>query len=242
MDDRDPLDSCSAFRVLPDTCVELFINYKESGHTTIDGKVSVQHPQSFIVSRMSRYMDVEDRSGSIAVCFLPGAASHFFQVAMNQVSDTVISLPELWGTAAKEMVERIADAVNNNERVSIIQQYLVTQLAKQKENDRRIAHWLWQVNFARGQVSVDELSRKVNISHRQLGRHFNHHVGLSPKEFLSVSRFIHSLAWLKKYPTMSLTSIGYESGYYDQAHFIHDYKKFAGMTPGELIASGNILF
>ena len=244
METESSADTVLPFRVLPDTCVELFINYIEPQQAITANNIQVKQPNCFIVSRMSRYMDVEGhgRSGYITVCFFPGAASHFFPVSMNEISDEVIDLSDLWKNIAREMEERIDFAGNNHERVLIIQEYLLKQLAGQKESDKVVEHWLWQVNFFKGQLSVEELSRKVNISQRQLGRRFNQTIGLSPKEFTGVTRFIHSLTHLKKYPSISLTGIAYESGYYDQAHFIHDYKKYAGLTPGELLAAGNIHF
>jgi len=233
----------SSFRVLPDTCVELFINYAGSGQTVTDAGL-LKQPNCFIVSRMSRYMDVRDhgRFGFISVCFLPGAAAHFFPVAMHEVSDTMIDLRDLWKNNAAEMEGRVSCAMDNHKRVAIIQEYLTRQLERLKKPDKTVEHWLWQVNYFKGQLPVEDLSRKVNISQRQLGRRFNQTVGLSPKEFSRVTRFIHSLKHLKKYPTRSLTEIAYESGYYDQAHFIHDYKNYAGVTPGELVADESILY
>jgi AraC-like DNA-binding protein len=233
----------SSFRVLPDTCVELFINYAGSRQTVIAGSV-LKQPNCFIVSRMSRYMDVRDhgKSDFVSVCFFPGAAAHFFPVAMHEVSDTMIDLGDLWKSIAAEMEDRVHCATNNHQRVAIIQEYLTRQLEKLRKDDNAVEHWLWQVNFFKGQLHVEDLSRKANISQRQLGRRFNQTVGLSPKEFSRVTRFIHSLKYLKKYPSLSLTEIAYESGYYDQAHFIHDYKNYAGVTPGELIADASILY
>ena len=238
-------DSCtsSSFRVLPDTCIELFVTYAGSRQSvSVDGLQ--QRPGCFIVSRMSKYMDVQStgRSGFISVCFHPGAAAHFFPVAMHEVTDMVVGLNDLWKNTAVEMEERVVCAINNEERVSIVQHYLLEQLEKQTKPAKDVEHWLWQVNYFKGQISVEELSRKVNISQRQLGRRFNQTVGLSPKEFSRVTRFIHSLTFLKKYPSLSLTEIAYESGYYDQAHFIHDYKDFSGHTPGEMVSGAGVLY
>ena len=99
----------SSFRVLPDTCVELFVTYAGSRQTVSAGDL-LKQPNCFIVSRMSRYMDVQDhgRSRFISVCFLPGAAAHFFPVAMHEVSDTVIDLADLWKNVAAEMEERVS--------------------------------------------------------------------------------------------------------------------------------------
>lgn len=238
-------DSCyaSSFRVLPDTCIELFVPYAGT-RRTVSGAGLQQQPNCFIVSRMSKYMDVQNqgRSGFVSVCFHPGAAAHFFPVGMHEVSDLVVGLNDLWKSIAVEMEERVVCAITNEERVSIVQQYLLQQLDRQTKPDIDVEHWLWQVNYFKGQLSVEELSRKFNISQRQLGRRFNQTVGLSPKEFSRVTRFIHSLTYLRKYPSLSLTEIAYESGYYDQAHFIHDYKDYSGHTPGELVVGAGVLY
>ena len=239
-------DACwlSSFRVLPDTCVELFVNYIQPQQTITTGNTLNSEPQSFIVSRMNRFMDVDNRgrSGCIAICFYPGAASGFFPLPMNEVSNNVTDLHDLWKHIADEMTEKVALANNNETRVTIIQQYLLQQLKKNNYNDEAMQYCLWQVNVLKGQISVNELSGKANISERQLGRRFNQYLGLSPKEYVRINRFMHSLTQLKKYPSLSLTEIAYESGYYDQAHFIHDYKAFSGYTPGELIETKDVLY
>lgn len=245
MESEGSNDHLSPFRVLPDTCIELFLNYIQPEQTIATGNNNIlRQPQSFIVSRMSRYMEVQNhgRTGCIAICFHPGAATHFFKTSMNELSDTVTALNDLWKDVAKEMEERIGEAHSNEERVDIVQQYLVKQLAKNNKKDKQVENWLWQVNLYKGTISVKELSKKVNISERQLGRRFNQLVGLSPKEFTRVTRFIHSLTYLKQNPHTSLTDVAHESGYYDQAHFIHDCREYAGCTPGELGTSCNILF
>ena len=154
----------SSFRVLPDTCVELFVNY-EGLRQTVTAGGALKQPNCFIVSRMSRYMDVQDhgRSSFISVCFHPGAAAHFFPVAMHEVSDTVVDLGDLWKNAAAEMEERVSLAMNNHERVAIIQEYLSLQLEQIKKADTAVEHWLWQVNFFKGQLTVEDF-RERSIS------------------------------------------------------------------------------
>lgn len=235
-------DSVAPFRVLPDTCVELFISYVESPVAKLG--TSKEKLRSFVVFRMSQFMDVEmeRKSGCIAICFKPGTAYNFFSLPMSEVSDTATDLSYLWKGIASEMEEKVFEANNNQQRANIIQQYLYTQLVKKIRPDKAIEHCLWQINYLKGQLSAKQLSDNINISQRQLGRRFNSYLGLSPKEFIRTSRFMHSLEHLKKYPAINLTEIAYESGYYDQAHFIRECKEFSGLTPGELIASDNVLY
>ena len=75
----------SHIRVLPDTCVELFINYTTSPVAIIE---NVLHERSIVTARMSRPMDVQMRKGAgcLAVCFHPGMAYKFFSVPMHVIS------------------------------------------------------------------------------------------------------------------------------------------------------------
>jgi len=227
-------------RVLPDTCVELFINYTNTPVAVIDNEL---HQRSIVTFRMSKPMEVQMRKGSgcLAICFYPGAAYRFFKLPMHALTDTTTAFSELWKEAATELEERIADAKDNETRVALAQQYLLQQLAHTEE-DKQINYCLHKAENTNGELSVQQLTDDTGISQRQLSRRFQQCVGLSPKEYLKVSRFVQSLQHLKQYPSRSLTEIAYLSGYYDQAHFIRDYKQFAGSTPGEVAQSQSILY
>lgn len=86
---------------------------------------------------------------------------------------------------------------------------------------------------AHGLVRVDELATMAGVSSRQLERQFAIHVGLSPKRFLRVLRFQHVLTGLND-PASSpaWADVAARHGFYDQAHFINDFKAFTGETPG----------
>jgi AraC-like DNA-binding protein len=159
---------------------------------------------------------------------------------MHLFTDTTTALTDLWKVSAEELEHKLADAADNDLRVNIIQQYLVRQSSKIKD-DRQINLCLKQIQGS-DITTVATLTRNIGLSQRHLSRKFRDCTGLSPKEYLSVNRFIRSLRYLKKYPDLSLTEIAYESGYYDQAHFIRDYKSYAGHTPGEVAKSPHILY
>lgn len=232
-------------RVLPDACVELFVNFNNSQDSlaTVTGKKVFENSQSYVISRMSSFMDVQmkNQTGFISVCFYPGTAYLFFQLPMNVVADSLTDLHYLWHTEANAMEEEIGNSDCNKQKVAVIQYYLLKQLRKNRL-DKTIAYCVQEIKKADTLFSVAALANKVGISQRQLSRKFNHCIGLSTKEFIHINRFIHSWVYLKKYPDLTLTDIAYESGYYDQAHFIHDYKTFTGLTPGAVLSASNIIF
>ncbi len=227
-------------RVLPDTCVELFVSYTSTPVAIIGHEV---HKGSIITCRMSRPMDVQMRKGSgcLAICFHPGMAYRFFHLPMHMLTDTTAALADVWKDMADEIEDRLANAPNNATRVHIVQQYLEQQLTRSTD-DQQVAHCISQAGLSDSSLSVKQLTDDTGMSQRQLSRRFQQCVGLSPKEYLRVNRFIRSLQHLKHYPTCSLTDVAYQSGYYDQAHFIRDYKDYTGLTPGQLVQSQHILY
>nr|WP_250318120.1 helix-turn-helix domain-containing protein [Pedobacter sp. B4-66] len=192
---------------------------------------------------MSRPMDVQMRKGAgcLAICFYPGMAYSFFQVPMHTLTDTTIALSDVWSGVAVEIEDKLAGICNNNERVDLVQKYLLQQLVFDKK-DLQVAYCLDQAQLSGGLVSLSKLTNDIGLSQRHLSRKFQQCVGLSPKEYLCVCRFIHSLNHLKKYPTLSLTEVAYESGYYDQAHFNRDYKVYTGHSPGEVVHAPHIFY
>ncbi|RAJ31039.1 helix-turn-helix protein [Pedobacter cryoconitis] len=230
----------SYIRVLPDACVELFLNYTITPVGIINNEL---HKRSIVTFRMSRPKDVQMRKGSgvIAVCFYPGMAYKFIQIPMYVLSDTTAALSDIWGSISTQIEDEIAESSNNEVRVSLLQKYLLRELANDK-NNLQIAHCLRQVQLSGGLIPLGKLVNDTGFSQRHLSRKFQEYVGLSPKEYLRVSRFIFSLGHLKKYPLCSLTEVAYKSGYYDQAHFIRDYKDYTGYTPGQVVQASYILY
>jgi len=239
MEDDDDTDT-SCIRVLPDACVELFINYTSTPVAIISDEL---HKRSIVTFRMSRAKDVQMRKGTgvIAICFYPGMAYKFIQVPMYTLSDTTISLADIWGCVAAEIEDTVAGSSNNEFRVSLLQKYLLKELVNGKD-DLLITHCLKQARSSGGLIPVGRLIADIGLSQRHLSRKFQEYVGLSPKEYLRVSRFILSLGHLKRYPEFSLTEVACKSGYYDQAHFIRDYKEYTGYTPGQVVQATHILY
>jgi AraC-like DNA-binding protein len=239
MECEDDADT-SYIRVLPDACVELFLNYTSTPVAIIGNEL---HKRSIVTFRMSRPMDVQMRKGAgvVAICFHPGMAYKFIQIPMHALSDTTTALADIWDCMAAEIEDKMAGSSNNEERISLVQKYLFKELGNGKD-DFQIVHCLRQVRLSEGLIPVGRLVSETGLSQRHLSRKFQEYVGLSPKEYLRVSRFIHSLDHLKRYPVFSLTEVAYKSGYYDQAHFIRDYKDYTGYTPGQVVRAWHILY
>ena len=239
-------DQCWAppMRILPDSCVELVIHFNKPYKTTFsDKKVEIQ-PQSFVVAQMKNFIEIEPHGkiGMISVRFSAQGAYHFFGMPMKEIANGIVDLKLIWNNLAKEIEERIVECNHTNQRNDVIQRYLLMQLRKNGKTDLTIDHCLNLIYSTQGQMPVEQLSSKIGMSNRQLVRKFNNSIGLAPKEFSRIIKFIGSLNYLKANRETNLGVAAQDCGYYDQAHFNRDFKEFAGLTPAQFLTLDNVFY
>jgi AraC-like DNA-binding protein len=161
---------------------------------------------------------------------------------MSELSDATIGLDVIWRNDAAEIGDRITGCTDNRQRIALIGQFLLKRLSENEKPRKDFDYSLWQIGLQKGRLPIKDIAGKTNISERQLNRQFHTFLGVSPKEYARISRFLESLNALKRRGPDTLTGIAYESGYYDQAHFIRDCKAFAGLTPKEISRSFHLVF
>ena len=107
-------------------------------------------------------------------------------------------------------------------------------LRKHKSHTQVIAYIAASVSKNKGLASVDDLAYEANMSVRNFERRFIDEVGMSPKLYSRITRFFLAVEKKMLCPEKNWTTITYESGYFDQAHFIRECKEFSSRTPEEL--------
>lgn len=231
-------------RILPDSCVELVFHFRDPFRSHFaDGTTGLQ-PQAFVVGQMKRFLEIEPegRMGLIAVRFYARSAYLFFQKPLSEVASGLVDLADIWKNRASELTERIALAQGMAARVLLIEEALLVLLNQNGHYDYTVEECLRRIEALAGQLSVAQLAKDLGISSRQLTRRFQNTVGLSPKEFARVSRFLHVLRCLSEGKQRSLTETALACGYFDQAHLNHEFHEMAGMAPGELFTFPNVAF
>jgi AraC-like DNA-binding protein len=223
-------------RILPDSCVELVFHFHDPYLSHFASGGSALQPRSFVVGQMKRFLEIEPagRAGLVAVRFLVRGAYLFFHRPLSEVAAGVVDLEDLWPTRAGEWTERIALAKNMAERVRFIEQALLGLLCENGRTEPAVDRALVLIEASKGRIRVDELADEIGVSCRHLTRQFQRAVGLSPKELGRITRFLHVLQLLSNGNSRSLTDAALESGYFDQAHFNHEFRELAGMSPSEL--------
>ncbi len=238
----DPLVFGPPERVGPDGLLELVFHYGEPMACRFDGERFERQPRSVAISQTRRFLEFkpEGKSGLLSVRFQPWGACHFLHPPLSAIADRQTPLEALWGAAAIELEERLAEAYGDHAKISLVEDFLLAQLQRNHRADiEPLVRAIWDRG---GQISIPQFCQELGIGERRLQRTFEACLGTNPKRFARLSRFLHSCSLLRAGMGLDLTETGLICGYYDQSHFISEFRAFSGMTPGEFVSGGNLSF
>jgi len=206
------------YPVLPDGCVDIV--YSQQTGARIVGTMT-----------QAQRFDIAKGELQIGVRFRPGHALGFVATTGAETTDKLIRIQDAWGPRGGVLEQELGNAPSPDAAVAMLEAHLVDDAAPGVVQ-RLSAHIVAQ----NGQVRMDDLAFDAGMSARQLRRLFLEQVGLSPKHFCRVIRFRHTLARLRESRRGDWTALALDCGYYDQAHFINEFREFSGWTPGEYAA------
>jgi AraC-like DNA-binding protein len=167
--------------------------------------------------------------GSILVCFTEVGLASFASRPVHELFNQSVSLDNLFDRGKlRETEERLGLATTDRERIMIVEHFLRSQL-KSIAHDRLVTEAVRLIYQSKGMLKIKELSKQLFISQSPLEKRFKAVVGTTPKKFASIIRFNAVLTQLDG--AKSLTDICYEHGFFDQAHFIKDFRQYTGDTP-----------
>lgn len=167
--------------------------------------------------------------GTILVYFTEIGFSHFASHPAHELFNLSLSLDEIFDkNKIAEVEEKLAIANTDRHRVKIVEQFLLSQL-KDIQADKLIIEAVKLIYQSKGTIRIKTLNEKLFISQSPFEKRFRKVVGTTAKKFASIVRFNSILDSLNN--TKSLTEICYENNFFDQAHFIKDFKQFTGNTP-----------
>lgn len=139
--------------------------------------------------------------------------------------------PDLRSFTPHWLEERLMNTVSGSERIKIIGDFIYQMLNRNSRQDYFASQYLLAMDSMVAENSVPYLTRHFKISERQLERRFKQQIGFTPKEYLQITRFEKSVDLINNGRFDKLSDIAYSLGFYDQTHFIKEFKKYSGYTP-----------
>ncbi|MFB6456850.1 DUF6597 domain-containing transcriptional factor [Chitinophaga sp. Hz27] len=184
-------------------------------------------PQTFIFGQATHYAEL-NASGTfrnIGVCFQPTALSSVFGIAASELTEKHIAVNDL---IKNTINDQLLNTPVLSQKIAVLEQCFLQLTDGHHPENANIQHALLQLEQGK---TLRQLQEALQISERSLERLFKHHVGISPKLYARICRFQATLKMLRNTRNTTLTEIAYLENYFDQSHFIRDFKFFAGTTP-----------
>jgi AraC-like DNA-binding protein len=190
-------------------------------------------PRCFVFGQITSPLEIEPKgsTGIIAARFHPDGLFPFSSYPIQQMENKATALHLLFGDYAIVLEQAVLNAPANEDRIQIISAFLINLLQTTEVRSHITQSGIDALMQSNGQLNVNELAGQLNINRRQLERKFSSAIGLSPKQLSKFIRLQATLKMMNEKKFTSLTSLAYENGYYDQAHFLKDFKEFTGKSP-----------
>jgi AraC-like DNA-binding protein len=172
----------------------------------------------------------------IVVDFTPTGLQTLWQLPAHELSEQSADLTGMLTTDVRELTERMREARSTIQRFTWLEGFLLRRLAlvngaKRLGTDGRIEAAVASIQYDPRHVELAQLAHHLNSSERTLRRRFTQVVGVSPKYYIRMQRFIHTRRWLEQQTRPNWQDVLSLSGYYDQAHLIHEFTYFTGSSP-----------
>ena len=229
-----PLD---CHRILPDGRMEIVVNLGAPiRRVQPDGTVELQ-PRCMLVGQMDQHVTIrpEGRLDVVGVRFRPAGACGFLCLPLYQLRNQTVAAAEVLSPFTDELEEQLNEASCARQRVSALESSLLACSTQAPRRDLLLEAAVSRVLASAGQITVDRLAQEIGVGPREMERRFREKIGLGPKSLCRIVRFQdvfrrHGLA------EEAWAAVALECGYYDQPHFIKEFKRITGETPPELFS------
>jgi len=169
-------------------------------------------------------------SVTVTVEFSPLGSYRFFPLRQSEITNSIISLEDAAGRRAKQLRNRICDSNDPAVIIREVESFLLGELGQSRE-DTIFDYCVRRIGETSGKITVAGLEKETGYSSRWLHMKFDERLGISPKTLCAVTRFQSVFQVLSNNPDALLRDRQYYHIYYDQSHFIREFKRFTGFSP-----------
>ncbi len=219
-------------RILPHPAIGLLVNLHEDELRWYDGDGHARVHRlagASIAGTFTRHfaIDTAEQRAICGVSFRPGGAAPFLGVPADELRDQHVSLADLWGAAGARVRERLLDAPRPHGLLRVLEQILMERV-RALEVDPCVQ---WAMDALDRGAPVGAVTDRLGLSPARFIRRFAATVGLTPKRYARLRRFDRVLSSVAAGRAIDWARVALDCGYFDQAHLIHEFRDFSGLSP-----------
>jgi AraC-like DNA-binding protein len=199
------------------------------GGGRIGGGVAGPHSEVFFIERTAQ-------DELLGIHFKPGGAFPFLGVPAGDLHNGYVDIADLWGArGAASIVARLHEASTSRAKFALLERWLLDIAARPLARHPAATFALAELHRDSSVRSSADVARTLNISQRRFIQLFRDEVGLTPKLYSRIQRFQHVLRRIERVDDVDWVDVATACGYFDQAHFIHDFREFTGLRPSDYL-------
>jgi AraC-like DNA-binding protein len=227
-----PASADALQRIVPDGCPELIVHHGAPYAELDDAGAETLQPSVLFAGQLTRPLRLRPTGASavIGVRFRPHGARAFIGVPMRETTDARRAF-------AADLARRVGSAGGEDARIEQVERFVAERIAALAEpGDALVRRVVERIDAAGGQVEMRLVLEDAGIGRRQLERRFADAVGVGPAMLAAIVRFRRVFDVIERDSARPWTEAALEAGYYDQSHFIREFRRFVGCTPTQFEA------
>ncbi|WP_438447209.1 helix-turn-helix domain-containing protein [Gorillibacterium sp. sgz5001074] len=228
--------------ISPNGMIKLILIYKGQVRSELEGHSRLFPESSLAVVGQTLEPSVIDPLGpfgTIGIEFHPAGVYKLFPFALHELTNGFHFGDELFGSAVRELQDRIGEEPDVDSKLRAVQQFLLQRLQDSSRDHLLTEYAVDRIIRSQGTLRIEELCADTGYTRRHLGRLFQEHVGISPKELAAITRFQVFYRHLSTGRVLDMMEL-YDY-YYDQSHFAKEFKRWTGMNPREFAMQQHLL-
>jgi AraC-like DNA-binding protein len=231
-------------RFLPDGNTEIIIDFDDRPQHIYDNETLQQIQACHHVwasGVRTEYITIPSgrHAAMFIIAFKKGMAYPFFPLPMNEMADRVVDADLLWGNDFAVLREQLREAPQIRLKFTTAEDFLLKHFANRLVSNPAVEFALREIIRTPDQISLARLNQNIGYSQKHFIDLFRRQVGIAPKSYLKIIRFQKAIGEIEQRKQVNWTTIAQDCGFYDQAHFINDFKFFSGFTPEEYVRRKN---
>lgn len=231
-------------RFLPDGNVELVIDLTDFPKNVYDNEtlaVRQSFRRAWISGLRKEFISIHAGQDAemFVITFQKGAARAILGMPLTELTEQVVEGDLVFGRPVLQLREALLAAGSPEAKMAVAERCLLAMAGGDLLPNPFVQYAVNQILLQPGQLSLEALANKVGYSQKHLIQLFKEHVGLPPKAFLRIIRFQRAISEIEQRGCIEWSHLALDCGYYDQAHFIRDFKRFSGFTPEEYLQRKN---